>query len=275
MARYSTIRQRDDLQDYCLRRLGHPVIEINVSDDQIDDRIDDALQMYFEFHGDGQERRYIPVKITQQFIDDKSIKIDNVIADNPAGALSDNNDLGAVGDRIVSVVQVFPIDSQTEGVNFFDVKYQMRLNDTTDIGTGIGDLAYFEQLQQYLSLIDLKLTGHPQIDYNRRTNVLHIHGDLWSKGDLKVGDYIIVECYVRQNDSGSTDLYDDIFIKECATALIKRQWGENLSKFEGMQLPGGVTINAARIIEEANTELERIRERLLNDYDTPPGFFLG
>ena len=83
MARYSTIRQRDDLQDYCLRRLGHPVIEINVSDDQIDDRIDDALQMYFEFHGDGQERRYIPVKITQQFIDDKSIKIDNVIADNP------------------------------------------------------------------------------------------------------------------------------------------------------------------------------------------------
>ena len=103
----------------------------------------------------------------------------------------------------------------------------MRLNDFNMMNSGIGDLIYFEQLQQYLALIDLKLTGHTQIDYNRRTNVLFIHGDLLNKGDLKVGDYIMIECFVRQQDGNQTDLYDDIFIKEFSTALIKKQWGEN------------------------------------------------
>ena len=151
----------------------------------------------------------------------------------------------------------------------------MRLNDFNMMNSGIGDLAYFEQLQQYLALIDLKLTGHTQIDYNRRTNVLFIHGDLLNKGDLKVGDYIMIECFVRQQDGNQTDLYDDIFIKEFSTALIKKQWGENLSKFEGMQLPGGVNLNGQRMIDEAKEEIERIRERLKDDYDTPPSMLVG
>ena len=254
------ISNRNDFRDYVLRRLGYPVIEINVDDDQIEDRIDDGLQLFREYAADGQLRVFQPVLITQAMVDAKSIDL--------------NTALPAVANRILDVVKVFMIGDSTSNVNFFDIKYQMRLNDLADLATGVGDLAYYEHMQQYLAMIDLKLTGQPQIQYNRYLDRLFIFGDLNSKGDLKAGDFIMVEMYVELNET-VTSQYDNIFLKNYTTALIKKQWGENLGKFEGMQLPGGVTLNGRQLIDDAKEELEREHEKLRNEYDNPPFFFMG
>ena len=258
------LNSRQNLIDYCLRRLGHPVIEINVDDQQLEDRVDDALQLFREYAADGSRRVYFPVQITAQHISDKYIDLSN-----PTGSAETE-----FSGRILDVVKVFMVGDSTSNVNFFDIKYQMRLNDLADLATGVGDLAYYEQMQQYLSLIDLKLTGHPQIQYNRYLDRLFIFGDLRDGGDIKAGDFIMVEMYVELNESVGSQ-YDNLFLKNYTTALIKKQWGENLGKFEGMQLPGGVTLNGRQIIDDAKEELEREHEKLRNEYDNPPFFFMG
>jgi hypothetical protein len=178
-------------------------------------------------------------------------------------------------DRILSIVRVLPINSDSTSVNFFDIKYQMRLNDLWDLQTGVGDLAYYEQMQQYLSTIDLKLSGHPQIQFQKYGRTLNIWGDLaGSKGDLQPGDKIILECWFEITPEQER-IYNNMFLKEYTTALIKEQWGQNLVKFEGMQLPGGVTLNGRQIIEDARGEIEKIEQKLYNEYDTPPDFFVG
>ena len=261
---YSRIATRTEFIDYCLRRLGHPVVEINVDDEQIEDRVNDAVQLFTEYDAEGSTRAYIGMTITQAMIDRGYIDfdLDSSIVPNP--------------DNILSVVRVLPIDDQTSGVNFFDVKYQMRLNDLWDLQTGVGDLAYYEQMQQYLSTIDLKLTGHPQIQFSRAGKALNIFGDLsGSSGDLQVNDKIMIEMYIAVDVNANGTIYNNIFLKEYATALIKEQWGQNLIKFEGMQLPGGVTLNGRQIIEDARGEIEVIRQRIYNEYDIPPDFFVG
>lgn len=252
---------RNQFIDYCLRRLGYPVIEINVADEQIEDRVDDALQLFFEYHGDGSQRIAFPIRITQTMVTNRIIDLNTAL-------------VSGLADRVLSVARVFPIGDTSTGQNMFDVKYQMKLQDFNNLSTLIGDVAYYDQMQQYLSLIDMKLTGTPQIIYSRKGNQLFIQGDLSPTGDIKVNDFIMVELFVHIDPNLST-LWDDLFLKEYATALIKKQWGENMSKFEGMQLPGGVTINARQLIDDANTEIDKIRERMYNEYDTPPAFFLG
>ena len=213
---------------------------------------------------DGSIRVYFPVQITQTHIDNKKINLTN-----PTGS-SEN----VFKNRILDVVKVFMVGDSTSNVNFFDIKYQMRLNDLADLATGVGDLAYYEHMQQYLAMIDLKLTGHPQIQYNRYADELFIFGDLKDGGDIKVGDFIMVEMYIELDENVGSQ-YDNLFLKNYTTALIKKQWGENLSKFEGMTLPGGVTLNGRQIIDDANQELEREHEKLRNEYDYPPNFFMG
>ena len=254
------INNRNDFRDYVLRRLGYPVIEINVDDDQIEDRIDDGLQLFREYAADGQLRVFQPVLITQAMVDAKSIDL--------------NTALPAVANRILDVVKVFMIGDSTSNVNFFDIKYQMRLNDLADLATGVGDLAYYEHMQQYLAMIDLKLTGHPQLQYNRYADELRIFGDLRDGGDLKVGDFIMIEMYIELLETVGSQ-YDNLFLKNYCTAAIKKQWGENLGKFEGMQLPGGVTLNGRQLIDDAKEEIEREIEKLRNEYDYPPNFFIG
>lgn len=257
---FQRIQNREDFIDYCLRRLGHPVIEINVDDQQIEDRVDDALQKFIEYTSDGSFRLYQTVTITQSMIDNQVIDLSTVFSDP---------------DRILSIVRVLPINSDSTSVNFFDIKYQMRLNDLWDLQTGIGDLAYYEQMQQYLSTIDLKLSGHPQIQFQKYGRTLNIWGDLvGSKGDLQPGDKIILECWIEVTPEQER-IYNNMFLKEYTTALIKEQWGQNLVKFEGMQLPGGVTLNGRQIIEDARGEIEKIEQKLYNEYDTPPDFFVG
>ena len=184
------------------------------------------MQLFTEYVAEGSVRAYIGMTITQDMITRGYIDfdLDSSIVSNP--------------DNILSVVRVLPIiDDQTSGVNFFDVKYQMRLNDLWDLQTGVGDLAYYEQMQQYLATIDLKLTGHPQIQFSRMGKTLNIFGDLsGSNGDLQVGDKIMIEMYIAVDVNANGTIYNNIFLKEYATALIKEQWGQNLIKFEGMQL---------------------------------------
>ena len=192
------ISNRNDFRDYVLRRLGYPVIEINVDDDQIEDRIDDGLQLFREYAADGQLRVFQPVLITQAMVDAKSIDL--------------NAALPAVANRILDVVKVFMIGDSTSNVNFFDIKYQMRLNDLADLATGVGDLAYYEHMQQYLSMIDLKLTGQPQIQFSRHSGTLFIAGDLRDGGDIKVGDYIMLEMFVEEAES-VRGVYNNLFMK--------------------------------------------------------------
>ena len=202
------ISNRNDFRDYVLRRLGYPVIEINVDDDQIEDRIDDGLQLFREYAADGQLRVFQPVLITQAMVDAKSIDL--------------NTALPAVANRILDVVKVFMIGDSTSNVNFFDIKYQMRLNDLADLATGVGDLAYYEHMQQYLSMIDLKLTGQPQIQFSRHSGTLNIAGDLRDGGDIKVGDYIMLEMFVEEAESVG-GVYKNLFMKKYVTAILKKQ----------------------------------------------------
>ena len=236
-----------------------------MDDEQIEDRINDALQLFTDYVSEGSFRSYFPLTITQDIVDRGFIDFD-----------LDANLFQFVADRILSVVRVLPIDDSTSSVNFFDVKYQMRLNDMWDLQTGIGDLAYYEQMQQYLTTVDMKLTGHPQIQFSRNNNTLSIFGDIsGSRGDLQAGDKIMIEAYIAADPNSVGKIYDNMFLKEYATALIKEQWGQNLIKFEGMTLPGGVQLNGRQILEDAKQEIETARQRIYNEYDTPPDFFVG
>lgn len=260
---YSRLNSRNDFIDYCLRRLGAPVIEVNVPDEQIEDRVNDALQLFTEYAAEGSYKVYLPVTVTQDMVTRKAIDFDL-----DSTALSDPND-------ILSILRVLPFDTSSGSTNFMDVKYQMRLNDLWGMGTGMGSsVASYEMMQQYMSLIDMKLTGHPQTQFKREGNTLQILGDFES-GDLKVGDNLMIEMYVASNANADGRLYDNMFLKEYATALIKEQWGINLIKFDGMTLPGGVQLNGRQIYEDAKQEIETIRQRIYNEYDTPPDFFVG
>jgi len=170
---------------------------------------------------------------------------------------------------------MFPLTSSfNTSRNFFDIKYQMMLNDIADLMNFAGDLAYYEQMQQYLSLLDMKLNGHPQVQFARRQNRLYIFGD-FADNDIKAGDYIVAEVYTTVDPNTHTSVFNDMFVKEYTTALIKQQWGTNLIKFDGMQLPGGVVLNGRQIYDDATGEIERLRENLRLEQELPPDFFVG
>lgn len=245
---------RATLIDYCKRRLGDPVIEINVDEDQLEDRVDEALQIFQEYHSEGTFRTFVSQQITADDV---------------------TNEYVSVSSDILFVARMFAIDATFgSSINFFDIKYQMMLNDIADMHNYVGDLAYYEQMQQYLSLLDMKLNGTPQIEYSRKQDRLYIFGD-FADGDLKAGDYIVYEAYKIIDPSTFTKVFNDMWLKEYTTALIKQQWGQNLIKFEGMQLPGGVTLNGRQIYDDATQDLERLRERLRLDHETPIDFFVG
>lgn len=239
--------------DYCLRRLGSPVIEINVDDEQLSDRMDESLQYFREYHSEATYRGYIQHQVTQADIDNKYIPIS---AD------------------VQHVTKMFKLQQGLFSRNMFSVKYQMHLNDIGNMSSYLGDLAYYEQVMQYMSLLDQRLNGTPQVDYVRKMNRLYIHGNFEDE-DVKVGEYLVAEVYSVISETSHTSVFNDMWLKEYTTALIKQQWGANLIKFEGMQLPGGVTLNGRQLFEDAMQELERLREKLRNDHELPVDFFVG
>lgn len=244
---------RQQLINYCKRMLGDPVIEINVDEDQLEDRVDEALQYYQEYHFDSVYRAYMKYLVTADDVTNGYIPI---------------------SPEITSITKLFPVQSGDAGRSLFNIKYQMRLHDIADMQSFIGDLAYFEQMQQYLSLLDMTLSGTPQVEFVRKQNRLYIFGD-FADGDVKAGDYIVAEVYQIVNPTTHSAIWNDMWLKEYTTALIKRQWGANLIKFEGMQLPGGVMLNGRQIFDDATQDIDRLREKLRMDHEMPPDFFVG
>lgn len=245
---------RQDLIDYCKRRLGDPVLEINVDDDQIEDRIDEAIQYWQEFHSDATIKTYLKHQVTAADVANEYIPISS---------------------NVLTVNRMFPMSSAFgTSFNFFDIKYQMMLNDIADMQNFAGDLAYYEQLQQYLSLLDMKLNGTPQVHWSRHQDRLYIFGDI-ADGDIQVGEYIVAEVYTLIDPDTHTSIYNDLWLKEYSTALIKQQWGMNLIKFEGVQLPGGVTFNGRQLYDDATAEIEKLRESIRLEWEFPADFFIG
>lgn len=252
---------RDEFTDWCLRRLGAPVVEINVDDEQLEDNVDEAIQWFREHHPDGTRRLYISHAVTQDDINNGFI------------------DLHDEAPRIQTVVRMFPVNTVSQTTNFFDVKYQMMLNDITDLNNFAGDIAYYEQMQQHLSLLDMKLNGQPEITFDRQEGRLHFY---LNDEKLSVGDYIVIEGYgFKEPATNSTtttsnhSLWNHAFLKEYTVCLIKKQWGINLLKFEGMQLPGGVTISGRQIYEDALNDMERLMQKFREEEDVGPVFFIG
>ena len=239
--------------DYCLRRLGDPVIEINVDDDQLEDRVDESLQYWREYHSEALQRTFLKHQVT---------------------ATDVSNEFITIASDIVSVTKLFKVSSGTGSQNFFDIKYQMMLNDMTSIHGSMGNLAYYDMMQQYLGTLDMMLNGTPQITFVRKQNRLYIHGDFADK-DIIAGKFIVAEVYKEINDSDYTTVWNDLWLKEYTTALFKQQWGQNLIKFDGMVLPGGVTLNGRQIYDDATQDIDRLRERIRLEHEMPADFFIG
>ena len=239
------------LKEYCLRRLGHPVIEINVDEEQCDDRVSDALQYFAEYHFDGVEKVFLKHTITQDDIDNEYI---------------------AMADPVISVVRVLPIPNfNAFQTGFFNEEFQLRIQDLNTF-TGSSLINWQMSLQNW-SMVDHLFTVTPTIHFNRKQNKLYLETN-WSD-KFSVGDILIIEAYRILDPTTYTEIYDDMFLKKYTAALIKRQWGENLKKFEGVQLPGGVTLNGKTIYDEAVEEINKIEEEMNLKWELPPDGFLG
>jgi len=311
---------RTEFKDYCLRRLGFPVIQINVDDDQVDDRIDDALQFFHDYHFDGVEKIYMKHRITQDDIDRKFIYCP---------------------DPVIFVTKIFPFDDSNSSINMFDLRYQLRLHDLYDF-TSVSYVSY-EITMQHITTLNMLFSGYPQHRFNRHQNKIFLDID-WSR-DATLGEYVVIECYrklepdtvtltgtftstntsnlitgtgttidqqiiegdiitvggqdaqvnriisptqafltanlatsvtgVTATKTGVSDVWNDRFLKQYATALIKYQWGSNLSKFAGVQMPGGVTLDGPRIMQEAQVEIDKIETEMQAYNVLPPEILTG
>jgi hypothetical protein len=274
---------RQGLIDYCLRRLGAPVLEINVDDDQIDDLVDDALQYFQERHFDGVERMYLKYKITQEDIDRGRGRNSNGVGVTTTTATSNVAGIGTVSynfyetsnyiqvpDSVIGIEKIFKFDTSSISGGMFSIKYQLFLNDLYYFNSV--ELLQYAMVKTYLEDIDFLLTTDKQLRFNKRQNRLYLDIDWASQ---KADQYIVIDCYRILDPNTFTNVYNDSFIKKYLTALIKKQWGQNLIKFRGVKLPGGVELNGREIYEDAEKELEDIKQRMSMEYELPPYDFIG
>ena len=280
MAQPST---RQELIDYCKRKLGAPVLEINVADEQIDDLVDDAIQFFQERHFDGVTQMFLKYQVTQADIDrGRATNNTNVgIVTTTASATIDganvdfnwkeNSNYLQVPPAVIGVQKIFHFDgSNTVSNNMFSVKYQLFLNDIYYWGST--ELLTYAMTKTYLEDMDFLLTTEKQIRFNQRQDRLYLDID-WDS--LTVGDYLIMDCYRALNPNDYARVWNDSFLKPYLTSLIKRQWGQNLIKFQGVKLPGGVELNGRQIYDDAQKEIDVIMEKMSNTYELPPLDMIG
>ena len=245
------ITTRQNLIDYCLRRLGAPVTEINVDDDQVSDRIDDAIEFFQEYHFDGVEKVFLKHTITQTDI---------------------TNEYIAVVDAVISVLRVLPIPNfNAFQTGFFNEEYQLRLNDLENFSGST--LINWAMSQTNFSLVEHLFSIQPTLLFNRKQDRVYLETDWANK--FSVGTILIVEAYRTLDPATYPQVYNDMFLKKYATALIKQQWGSNLKKFTGVTLPGGVTLDGQTIFTEALEEITKIEEEMSLKYELPPDGFIG
>jgi len=259
------------LKTYCLRSLGFGVIDINVSDDQIDDRLDEALQFFAQYHYDGIERMYLKYQITADDLTRAATNTTTTATDSIDSSITasfgEGNGFIPMPSSIVSVVNIFPFDDNATN-NMFDIRYQLRLNDLYDFSST--SIIHYQMTMQHLDFLSHILVGEKPLRFNQHQNRLYIDMD-WSN-DISAGEFLIIECYRKIDPASYSDIFDDIHLKRYATALIKRQWGANLSKFNGVAMLGGVTMNGETIYSQAQEEIEKLEE-LISITNSPPMMF--
>lgn len=236
-------------KEYCLRRLGKPVLEINVDDDQVDDRIDEALLYYQDYHFDGVEKTFYKATITSDDITNRYV---------------------TVPENIIGIINIFDVGDSTSTNNLFNVRYQIALNDLYDLSRY--DLVPFYMNFQNIRMIEEILVGKQPIRYNRHVNRLYVDMD-WEK--VNAGEYLIAEAYRIVDPDTYTDVWNDRWLQRYATALIKRQWGQNLIKFTGLQLPGGVTFNGETLYQQAQEEIDKLEGEMISSYSLPVMDMIG
>lgn len=242
---------REELKQFCLRKLGKPVIEINVADEQLEDRIDDALKMYHDFHYDGIERVIIQHQLTQTDIDNKYI---------------------TMSDSVISIERILDLNTGSSSEILFDAEYHMTWDALYAFNSTPASLQHYAATKENINLINEMLNGKKPLRYRRHTDKLHIDMD-WS--DMSVDSYIVIQAYQIIDPDSYTQVWADRWLREYTTELFREQWGHNLSKYSGVQMPGGVTFNGAEILSEAQTRLRELEEELRNTYEEPPTFYMG
>ena len=284
---------RQQLIDYCFRKLGAPVLEINVDDDQVDDLVDDAIQLFNERHFDGVERMYLKYEITQGDIDrgvgakiagESSIDGKNGIGIVTTTATStsipgygtttttfyENSNFLQIPESVVGVHKIFKFDTSSISGSMFSIKYQLFLNDLYYFNSV--ELLQYSMTKTRLEDIDFLLTPEAQVRFNQRQDRLYMDID-W--GAQKAGNFLVIDCQRALDPESFNQVYNDYFVKLYLTALIKRQWGQNLIKFRGDKLPGGLELNGREIYDDAERDLERIKEKMMLEYELPPLDFIG
>ena len=262
----ATPSTRETLKQYCLRNLGKPVIDINVDDDQVEDRIDDALQYFAQYHVDGVERMYLKYLVTEADITRMTTDASESITENSITTTYKRADnFLVVPSSVISVINVFPL-SDRANLNMFDVRYQLRLNDLYDFSST--SIVHYQMTMQHLDFLDHILVGEKPMRFNQLSNRLYLDMD-WGT-DITAGEYLIFEVYRKVDPDTYTDLYDDLYLKRYTTALIKRQWGQNLSKFSGTAMLGGVTLNGPELFSSAIDEQSKLEEEIRLNYEEPP-----
>lgn len=286
---------RQGLIDYCLRQLGAPVLEINVAEEQIEDLVDDAIQFFQERHFDGVQQTYLKYRITQDDVD-KGLARPPGAPTSTAGSTGitstsasatvagtattftyyENNNYLQVTPDIIGINKVFQFDGSYSGRGMFNVRYQYMLNDVFGIWGGYGaggyDLLSYDMTMSYLETMNFLLNTHKQIRFNQRADKMYLDID-WST--LRKDDYIIIDCWRAINPNDYARVWNDSFLKPYLTALIKRQWGQNLIKFQGVKLPGGIEFNGRAIFDDGQRELDEIRQKMLSTYELPPLDLIG
>lgn len=247
---------RSDLKDYCLRQLGFPVVDINVDDDQLEDRIDDALQLYSEFHYDGIENVYLAHVVTANNIASHQVQL----ADSINGIK-----------RVMPISSASIASSSTGGFNIFDINYQLRLNDFYNLTST--SYTYYVIARQHLEMLNMIITGEVPFDFNKRTHMLDVHLN-W-EGRVRAGDLMVFETTRIVDPTAYGAVFNDQWIKAYTTCLFKLQWGRNLTKYTNYVLPGGIVINGAAILAEAIAEKVDLEAQLRDIYEEPPIFIVG
>jgi len=279
---------RQGLIDYGLRQLGAPVLEINIDDDQIDDLLDDAIQIFNERHFDGVEEMFLKYKFTQADIDrgkataetDADVTAGIVTTTGTSTSVSgygtttsnffENSNFIQVPDSVIGIEKIFKFDSSSISGGMFSIKYQLFLNDLYYFNSV--ELLQYSMVKSYLEDIDFLLTPERQVRFNKKQNRLYLDMDFNS---ISEDDFIVIDCQRILNPNDFTKVYNDPFLKMYFTALLKRQWGQNLIKFRGVKLPGGLELNGREIYDDGQRELDAIRQKMQLEYELPPLDFIG
>jgi hypothetical protein len=244
------ITSREKFKEYILRRLGSPVIDINVDDEQIDDRIDDALLKYRDYHFDGMQHVYYPHQLTQTDI---------------------TNQYVTLPEDFVGVTRIFDINDSFGAMNLFNIRYQLHLNELFNISSV--SVTPYVVAMRHIEFLEEVFVGKKPIRYNRNTDRLYI--DMAWNEDTQVGQYIMIDGYREVNPEENPDVWDEPWLRQYATQLVKRQWGEHLKLYEGMNLPGGITFNGQKIWDEAQEEIQKLEDTVINDYSLPVTDMIG